>query len=178
MSKPPKTRTRPGLGQDTGLSRVDSAEIERASARRSEGTTPPPSPTGRHPRQTLRREEDPGPARPRSDRPMSPRTTSWVPEASTGTRRKRDSRDPVVVDEVGAAAVRLARTTGRGAAPKLIAPRSAIAKAPIDSRAAFVLSLIDGRNTVEALVDMSAMPEDEVRGMLARLARLGLISLP
>ena len=82
------------------------------------------------------------------------------------------------VDDVGAAAVKLARTTRRESAPKLLASRAVIAKAPIDTRAAFVLSLVDGRNTATAIVDMSGMLEDEVRAILERLARLGLISLP
>lgn len=82
------------------------------------------------------------------------------------------------VDEVGAAAVKLARTTRRESAPQLVASRATIAKAPIDSRSAFVLSLVDGRNTVSAILDMSGMPADEVNAILARLARLGLISLP
>lgn len=84
----------------------------------------------------------------------------------------------MTVDEVGTAAVKLARTTRRETAPKVLASRALIAKAPIDTRAAFVLSLVDGRNTVDAIIDMAGMPEDEVRAILGRVARLGLISLP
>lgn len=84
----------------------------------------------------------------------------------------------MTVDEVGVAAVKLARTSRRETAPKLLASRALIAKAPIDTRAAFVLSLVDGRNTVDAIVDMSGMVEGEVKAILARLSRLGLIALP
>ncbi len=114
---------------------------------------------------------------PRSNPPR--KTASWEPEAPTGTRRKaRSGRPPVTVDEVGIGAVKLARKSVRESAPKLVASRGMIAKAPIDTRAAFVLSLVDGRNTMGAIVDMSGMLEDEVKAILERLARLGLISLP
>ena len=154
----------------------------RDSFRREE---PAPAPISTVPprrlRDSVRREEDPEPSQPpRSDRPTARRTASWEPEAPTGTRvrRERSNRPPVTVDDVGAAAVKLARTTRRDSAPKLLASRAVIAKAPIDTRAAFVLSLVDGRNTASAIVDMSGMLEDEVKAILERLARLGLISLP
>lgn len=125
---------------------------------------------------------DEAPARSPSRRPSAP-PASWAPEATTGTRTRvhteRGSRPPpVVVDEVGAAAVKLAHTTRRESAPTLLASRAVISRAPIDTRAAFVLSLVDGRNTVPAIVDMSGMVEDEVKAILERVARLGLIALP
>jgi hypothetical protein len=83
---------------------------------------------------------------------------------------------PVTVDKVGDAAVRMARS--QKGAPRLLASKAAIASAPIDARAAFVLARVDGRTTVDAIVDMSGMPEADVKEILARLARLGLISLP
>ncbi|MBX3208982.1 MAG: hypothetical protein KF764_28375 [Labilithrix sp.] len=189
MPKPPtnKTRTQPGLGSSNGLPRMDSAEMKRVRdtfrGEDAPASTPAPesTPAPRRVRDSVRREEDPEPASvpPRSDRPSARKTASWEPEATTGTRRKaRSARPPVTVDDVGAAAVKLARTTRRESAPKLLASRALIAKAPIDTRAAFVLSLIDGRNTVDAIVDMSGMPEDEVKAILDRLARLGLIALP
>jgi hypothetical protein len=109
----------------------------------------------------------------------------WQPEKETGMRAKPQpsssssrSRPPVTVDEVGATALKIARTTLREGAPKLLASRATVSKAPIDTRSAFVLSLVDGRNTVNAIVDMAGMPEDEVKSILERLARLGLIQLP
>ncbi len=190
MPKPPsnKTKTQPGLGSSSGLPRMDSAEMKRVrDSLRREEAAPISTPAPRRIRDSVRREEEPEPmpspgpgaTAPRSDRPAARTTTSWEPEATTGTRRRqRSNRPPVTVDEVGAAAVKLARTTRRETAPKVLASRALIAKAPIDTRAAFVLSLVDGRNTVDAIIDMAGMPEDEVRAILERVARLGLISLP
>lgn len=155
-------------------------------------------------RDSVRREdpEDPGgdireeqvslrPPKPASGAP--PRRSSlgsarFAPERDTGTRAKpptpstpspaRSLRPPVTVDEVGATALKIARSTRREGAPKLVASRAIVARAPIDTRSAFVLSLVDGRNTVDAIVDMAGMPADEVKAILGRLARLGLIELP
>ena len=41
----------------------------------------------------------------------------------------------------------------------------------------FVVSLIDGRCTVEMLLDVAGPPEDEVIALLGQLARLGAIEL-
>lgn len=167
---------------------MDSSEMKRVrdSFRRDDASGSPsqapiPQASGKRLRDSVRREEDPEPSQTyRSDRPTARRTASWEPEAPTGTRvkRERSNRPPVTVDDVGTAAVKLARTTRRESAPKLLASRAVIARAPIDTRAAFVLSLVDGRNTAAAIVDMSGMIEDEVKAILERLARLGLISLP
>jgi hypothetical protein len=154
------------------LPRTDSAELKRA-ARTNQSGVPPK-------RDSIRREEDPAAdaTTTRSDRPER-RTASWESEPPTGTRRReeRSARNPVTIDDVGAAAVKIARAR-RETAPKLIATRMMIANAPIDTRSAFVLSLVDGRNSVDAIVDMSGMVADEVKSILARLARLGLITLP
>lgn len=170
MTKP-RTRTQPGLGEATGLPRLDSAQLRRSSA----SATGEPHPSVEGPPATdsgpRAKSPDPGSYRPR-------RTVSWRPEPTTGTRRKRESRPPVTVDDVGPVAVKLARSTRRQTAPKLLASKDEIAKAPLDARAAFVLSLVDGHNALDAVVDMAGMPETEVRDLLARLARLGLISLP
>lgn len=99
----------------------------------------------------------------------------WAPEASTGTRHRGRT---ILVDDVGDAAVKIAASVRPSSAPKLVATRTTIAKAPIDTRAAFVLSLVDGQNSVDAIVDMSGMSADEVNSILARLVRLGLITVP
>jgi hypothetical protein len=109
-----------------------------------------------------------------SQKPSAPRTTgAWSDESGSGPRRK-----PLAVDSVGDAATRIARTTARQTAPKLIASQTTIASAPIDSRTAFILSLVDGTSDVPGIVDASGMPDEEVIAILARLARLGLISVP
>jgi hypothetical protein len=134
-------------------------------------------------RDSIRREDpdDPPGAPPKSDPPAAARASTkrakWDANEPATETRKRSERTAVTVDEVGAGAAKLARTQ-RESAPKLVASRAVIAKAPIDTRAAFVLSLVDGRNTVDAIIDASGMLEPEVRTILDRLARLGIIALP
>lgn len=48
---------------------------------------------------------------------------------------------------------------------------------PLDSRAGFVLSLIDGRSDVETILDVAGMDEGEVIDILGRLLRLGVLRL-
>ncbi len=168
-----KKNTHPGLGdgaQGKGpLPRFDSASIERVKMSQ---------------RETVKEEETPEPAKSKrtttrsfeSDPPE--KRPSWEPEAPTGTRRKsKQSRPPVQVDDVGRTAVRIAGAR-RESAPKLLASRAMLARAPIDSRAAFLLSMIDGNNTIESLVDATGMSPEEVRSTLERCARLGLVELP
>lgn len=148
---------------------------------------PPQQPSKSASRRSVREEEAPvsQPARNNAisrppgnaiSRPPSSKPAGrWTEEAPSGPR----SRRPLTVDSVGDTATRLARNTVRGLnAPKVVASQAIIASAPIDSRTAFVLSLVDGSSDVPAIVDATGMPEDEVIAILARLARLGLISVP
>jgi DNA-binding IclR family transcriptional regulator len=48
----------------------------------------------------------------------------------------------------------------------------------MDTRSAFVLSLVDGQSGVDAIVAMSGMARSEVEELLQRLVRLGLIARP
>jgi hypothetical protein len=48
---------------------------------------------------------------------------------------------------------------------------------PLDSRAGFVLSLIDGRSDVSTILDLASMDEEEVIDILSRLVRLGVVRL-
>jgi hypothetical protein len=186
--------TLPAIGGSTEMKRV------RDSFRREEPESTPSPPRSRN---TIRREEpdDDEPAaatdkaseartkqEPVGSAPpsggarradsASPRSQprGWEAEAATGLRAKNTPRPPVKVDQVGAAAVRLAGSGRRDDAPRVLASRAVISQAPIDARAAFVLSLVDGKNTVDALIDMSGMPDEEVKAILARLTRLGLIA--
>lgn len=61
--------------------------------------------------------------------------------------------------------------------PWLMATYDALRGMPLDSRAGFVVSLIDGRSTVAMILDMAAMPENETLGILADLLRLGAIEV-
>ena len=95
-------------------------------------------------------------------------------------RRPRTSRPPVRVDEVGDVAVAIARKQSLApvAAPQLLKTRRELASAPIDHRDAFVLSLVDGKTSVQGVVDLAAMPDGEAVSILHRLATLGIVRLP
>lgn len=152
--KPPRISTKPGLGEGTGVPRTSFPH--------------PPLPEVEHH----------APDAPTSSERSARRTVSWAADR-IGVRSSspsREGRAAVTVDDVGVVAVKIARGARRSSAPKLVASREAIASAPIDTRSAFVLALVDGQNMVDAIVDMAGMPEDEVRAILARLARLGLIA--
>ena len=97
------------------------------------------------------------------------------------TRRPRTSRPPVRVDDVGDVAVAIAGRHFRAvpvAAPRLLKTRAELSAAPIDHRDAFVLSLLDGKTSAQGVVDLAAMPDGEVMGILERLATLGIVHLP
>jgi hypothetical protein len=178
-----KKNTHPGLGDGTPrpgqqLPRFDSGSIERVKMSQRETIAEkdepvPSSEPSKSKRTTTRSFEVEG----TTETTETPDKRKWDSEAPTGTRRKKQSRPPVQVDDVGRTAVRIAGARREGA-PKLLASRAMLARAPIDSRAAFLLSMIDGNNTVESLVDATGMSAQEVRTTLERCARLGLVELP
>jgi hypothetical protein len=61
--------------------------------------------------------------------------------------------------------------------PKLLLPPMEIAKLPIDSRAAFILSHVDGIQSMEEILDICAMSEDEAVDLLEKLRAMGVITL-
>jgi hypothetical protein len=63
------------------------------------------------------------------------------------------------------------------AVPWLVVPHDTLVSLPLDSRSAFILSLVDGRCTVEMILDMSGMNEDETMDLLQKLMRLGVLEL-
>jgi hypothetical protein len=63
------------------------------------------------------------------------------------------------------------------AVPWLVVTHEELRRLPLDSRAGFLVSLIDGRCTVEMLLDIATLPEDDVISMLGHLVRLGAIEL-
>lgn len=63
------------------------------------------------------------------------------------------------------------------AVPWLVVTLEQLRRMPLDGRAGFIVSLIDGRCTVEMLLDVAALPEDEVIALLGQLADLGAIEL-
>jgi hypothetical protein len=68
---------------------------------------------------------------------------------------------------------------GRAAAvvPRRLPPREKIELAPLDPRDVFVLSMIDGHSSVEALLDIASVGPPELASILDRLVSLGLITL-
>lgn len=99
-----------------------------------------------------------------------------TPAELTKSASRRADRKSVRIDEVGDGVFEYSAAPDE-VRPRMLKERKALAGAPIDHRDAFVLSLIDGRITVATLVDVAGMPEPELRTILARLARLGIIAL-
>lgn len=60
--------------------------------------------------------------------------------------------------------------------PRLRASAEELTSLPLDPREAFVLSLVDGAATIEEIIDMAGMAEDEVLADLAALAKQGVLS--
>jgi hypothetical protein len=61
--------------------------------------------------------------------------------------------------------------------PRIARPSGELARAPLDHRQGFVLSLVDGRTNVQGVIDVAGMPEDEVIATLHRLRYLGIVTL-
>jgi hypothetical protein len=64
-----------------------------------------------------------------------------------------------------------------GGVPCVIVTHAQLRDLPLDSRDAFVLSLVDGTLTVESIVDVTGMPEDEAMEILGRLLDLGAVGM-
>jgi hypothetical protein len=147
--------TRPGLGQVNG--RRDSGPPPKSGI-----VCPPPVATERKSSESIVfRPTEPPPA------------PDPAPDARTTGKRPRPS---IREDDVGAAAMKLGSGAPLTARPRLARSRKELETAPIDHREAFVLSLIDGKTTVQSLVDVAALPEKDVLAILARLRRLGIIT--
>jgi hypothetical protein len=69
----------------------------------------------------------------------------------------------------------LAALGGRGSAPQIAIPPSQLAALQIEARAGFVLSLIDGRSSVDELVDISGLSRSETIRILHGLLKRGVI---
>jgi hypothetical protein len=106
-----------------------------------------------------------------------PPASQPAPSSERTSRRPRGSRRPVRVDDFGEAAVAIAANAVRASAPKIVSTREELGAAPLDHRDAFVLSLIDGMTSVQGLIDLAGMPEQDFNAILERLVRLGIVSL-
>jgi hypothetical protein len=63
------------------------------------------------------------------------------------------------------------------AVPVVTVTPDALMKLPLDARAGFVLTRIDGYSNVQDVIDMSAMPADEAMVLLEKLETLGALAL-
>ncbi len=61
--------------------------------------------------------------------------------------------------------------------PTLVAAPAELMRLPLDHRAGFFLSLIDGRTSVGAILDACAMPSDEALGILNALLAQHVVRL-
>jgi hypothetical protein len=59
--------------------------------------------------------------------------------------------------------------------PVVIMPPDSLKRLPLDHRAGFVLSLIDGSVDLETLVDLSGMDRDEVLALVRHLCDSGIV---
>lgn len=129
-------------------------------------------------RPPISRVSDPPPA---SQPPRSQRVLSTPPESRSAASAPpkaskqsfRSSRPAIRVDDTGAGASKMVAPR---MAPKVV-PGANLKNAKIDSKDAFVLSLIDGKLDVPGIVDVAGLPGDEVARILERLEALGLVKL-
>lgn len=103
-----------------------------------------------------------------------PRKRTPPPPASGG-QGPRGFRD----EEIGTSAAlsEIAAGISRRAVPRLVRSRDELAAAPINHREGFLLAHVDGSTTVQGLIDISGMTEDEVMAIVGRLRRLGIVQL-
>jgi hypothetical protein len=61
--------------------------------------------------------------------------------------------------------------------PTLATTAEGLHDLPLDARAAYLLSLVDGRSTLETLLDVCEMDREDTLGVLRHLLALGAIRL-
>jgi hypothetical protein len=161
-STPKRKATVQGLGERTPThdGKITVREEDAEPERPQNIACPPPSGA---PRDTVR-----------MARPSTLPPASGV--ATTSPTKRRPS--PVRVDRVGVAAIELASRTRskRSRAPRLAGARPDARGAALGPESTQVLALIDGRRTVEGLADATGIPIERVEAIVARLARLGLVT--
>lgn len=108
-----------------------------------------------------------------------PNRNSTPPAPSGNAAVARSRRPSIREDDVGAALNRApaAIEASTRVVPRLVRSKAEIAAAPIDHRAGFLLAHIDGVTSVQGLVDIAGMAENEVHEILDRLRRLGIVAI-
>ena len=69
------------------------------------------------------------------------------------------------------------RRSPRRFVPRVLRSNDEIASMPIDHRGGFLLAHVDGVQTVDELLDVCAMPEDEAVRLIEQLVAIGAIAL-
>lgn len=85
--------------------------------------------------------------------------------------------ESTAIVEPSADSRRLVAMTSQSRIPRLLLGPNEIAKLPMDPRAAFLTSFIDGTQTMEEILDVCAMPESEALELIERLRQLGAITI-
>jgi hypothetical protein len=154
--------------------------------------------TGKREKVTIREEDLPPPSRqnitcPEPDALASKTTIRTTYESGTnetndaskpppsGPTSKKPSGtsprpSPVRVDDVGGAAMKIASRNRHASSPRLARAKLDASKAPLDSESAYLLSLIDGKTTVEGIADITGIPIERVTQIIERLERLGFVA--
>jgi hypothetical protein len=71
----------------------------------------------------------------------------------------------------------LAQLLSKTGVPRILRPLSELAHLPIDHRAGFLLAHVDGRQTMEEILDVCAMPEAEALAVIDRLRKMGVLEI-
>jgi hypothetical protein len=61
--------------------------------------------------------------------------------------------------------------------PRLAVTRNQLIAMPLDHRAGFVVSFVDGTFTIEMILDVCPMPRERALAILGELAEKGIISV-
>jgi hypothetical protein len=62
--------------------------------------------------------------------------------------------------------------------PRLAVSARELALLPLDHVEGFLVSRVDGKSTIETILDVCAMPADEALGILESLAERGVLAIP
>jgi hypothetical protein len=171
MRDPPyRKKTERGIGEPEELD-----EVPPPSSRRGVSCTPPMSqsvrPAGRYSLTPARRETVDLPLERTASQPdaaeLAPPPRSRVPT----------TRMPSCVEETGPVSVAWASRLADKIVVRKQATPSKMELAPLSSQDAFVLSLIEGATSMQALVDTTAIEHDALAAILDRLVGLGFLGL-
>jgi hypothetical protein len=78
-----------------------------------------------------------------------------------------------VVGSAGALAAVLAKK----GVPRLLQPKSTIADLPLDQRATLLLGYVDGKTTMQDILERCTLPEGEALQLMSQLAKLSIIAI-